>query len=400
MKKLKQEEFIERANKIHNSKYTYDNTIYINTTTPVCITCPVHGNFWMKPELHLIGHGCPKCAKNGIKYTNDTFIEKSREIHGDKWNYDKVKYINSQTNVIINCPIHGDFIQKPQKHLQGHGCPICGKNRKIEYSVSNRSIYKNKFIEKAKELHGDKYNYDNIVYINKTTKIKLHCIEHGDFYITPISHLRGYECPNCTKERIRKKLAYTLEEYIETANNVHNNKYDYSLVTKYINGRQNIDILCPIHGKFNTNSDSHIRGHGCPICANENNISENKIFEFIKDNINETIERQKRFQWLNGKSLDIYIPSMNIAVEYQGKQHFEPVSIYGGEENYNKQRQRDIDKYNECKEHGIKLFYFSNERCIPDIYIDNIYTDSKKLLEAIFEYKTQKQIEQWHTISS
>ena len=116
MKKLKQEEFIERANKIHNSKYTYDNTIYINTTTPICITCPVHGNFWMKPELHLIGHGCPKCAKNGIKYTNDTFIEKSREIHGDKWNYDKVKYINSQTNVIINCPIHGDFIQKPQKH--------------------------------------------------------------------------------------------------------------------------------------------------------------------------------------------------------------------------------------------------------------------------------------------
>ena len=317
MKRLSQEEFIERVNELHNKKYIYTKVNYKNSETPVCVICPIHGEFWIKPELHLRGHGCPKCAKSGIKYTTETFIEKAKERHKDKYIYTKVNYIDSQTPVTITCPIHGDFQQNPRKHLQ------------------------------------------------------------------------GMECPLCTKERIRKLFAYTLEEYIEAVNRMHNNKYDYHLIKEYKNGRQYIDVICPIHGKFKTMADSHLRGHGCPQCATENNISETKIYEYIKDNINRRIVKQKKFKWLNGKSLDIYIPSMNIAVEYQGRQHFVPVSIYGGEKHFLKQKQRDIDKYNECKEHNIKLFYFSKEKEIPNEYLDIIYTEEEELLKAINSYNNQ-----------
>lgn len=389
MKRLSQEEFIERVNELHNKKYIYTKVNYKNSETPVCVICPIHGEFWIKPELHLRGHGCPKCVKNGIKYTTETFIEKAKVIHKDKCIYTKVNYINSQTPVTITCPIHGDFLQTPKKHLQGHGCPICGQLKKIEYAESKKEEYKNNFITKAELLYNFKYYYGNIDYLNNNTKIKLICPEHGEFYVTPRKHLQGMECPLCTKERIRKLFAYTLEEYIQAVNRIHNHKYDYHLIKKYKNGRQYIDVICPIHGKFTTMADSHLRGHGCPQCAIENNISETKIYEYIKDNINRRIVKQKKFKWLNGKSLDIYIPSMKIAVEYQGRQHFVPVSIYGGEKHFLKQKQRDIDKYNECKEHNIKLFYFSKEKEIPNEYLDIIYTEEEELLKAINSYNNQ-----------
>jgi hypothetical protein len=383
MKKLSQEEFIERVSKSHNYKYIYTNVDYKNGDTPVCVICPIHGEFWIKPELHLRGHGCPKCAKNGIKYTTETFIEKAKEIHKDKCIYTEVDYIDSKTPVTIICPIHGKFQQTPKKHLQGHGCPICGKLKKIEYAETKREEYKNNFIVKAELLYNFKYYYGDINYLNNNTKIKLICPEHGEFYVTPRKHLQGTECPICTKERIRKLYAYSLEEYIDAVNKIHNYKYDYHLIKEYIN------IICPVHGKFTTMADSHLRGHGCPQCANENNISENKIYEYLKHNISNEIEKQKTFKWLNGKSLDIYIPSMNIAIEYQGRQHFAPVSIYGGEEHFLKQKQRDINKYNECKEHNIKLFYFTKEKEIPNEYLDIIYTKEEELLKAINSYNNK-----------
>lgn len=178
------------------------------------------------------------------------------------------------------------------------------------------------------------------------------------------------------------------EEFIERVNELHNKKYIYTKVN-YKNSETPVCVICPIHGKFTTIADSHLRGHGCPQCANENNISENKIYEYLKDNISNEIEKQKTFKWLNGKSLDIYIPSMNIAIEYQGRQHFVPVSIYGGEEHFLKQKQRDINKYNECKEHNIKLFYFTKEKEIPDEYLDIIYTKEEELLKAINSYNNK-----------
>ena len=371
---LTKEEFIKKAKEKHGDKYDYSKVEYKNNHTKVCIICPEHGEFWQIPQNHIKGQGCPKCSHRSYAYTIEEFKQKAREIHGDKYNYSKINYINNKTKVCIICPIHGDFLQTPHEHLKGNGCPKCSKKHKLNTNI---------FITKSNEIHNNKYDYSKVKYVNTDTKVCIICPEHGEFWQTPHSHLNGNGCPKCYGNLIK-----TNDEFITESNIVHHNFYNYSKIN-YINNKTKVCIICPIHGEFWQSPQNHIKGQGCPKCANENNISENKIYEYIKDNINRRIVKQKKFKWLNGKSLDIYIPSMNIAVEYQGRQHFVPVSIYGGEKHFLKQKQRDIDKYNECKEHNIKLFYFSKEKEIPNEYLDIIYTEEEELLKAINSYNNQ-----------
>lgn len=134
---LTNEEFIEKAKKIHKNKnYSYDEVNYINNYTHVTIICPKHGRFIQRPMEHLEGNGCQKCANESMKkklsMTNEEFIERSRKIHGDTYDYSKVKYINTETHVSIICKEHGIFIQTPHNHLTGCGCPYC-RESKIEH---------------------------------------------------------------------------------------------------------------------------------------------------------------------------------------------------------------------------------------------------------------------------
>lgn len=123
---LTTEEFISIANKRHNNFYGYKSTKYVNSKSKVIITCPKHGNFEQIASDHLAGSGCPKCACIG-KLTTEEFIERSKKIHNNKYDYSKVKYKNSRTKVCIVCPEHGEFLQEPASHLRGNGCPECAK---------------------------------------------------------------------------------------------------------------------------------------------------------------------------------------------------------------------------------------------------------------------------------
>lgn len=367
------EKFIEKAKEIHGDKYNYSKVEYKNNKTKVCIICPKHGEFWQVPSSHLNGNGCPICAKKGSgeygKLTLEEFIEKARKIHGNKYDYSKVKYINAQTKVCIICPIHGEFWQMPQNHIKGQCCPKCS-HRSYAYTTEE-------FIQKVKEIHGDKYNYSKVEYINNAKSVCIICPEHGEFWQKPSKHLQGHGCPKCNKS-----YKMTQSIFIQNAKEIHNNKYDYSKVN-YINTDTKVCIICPEHGEFWQTPHSHLSGIGCPECARECNLSENKLYEYLKGNYNFDIEKQKKFEWLKGKSLDIFIPDYNIAIEYQGRQHFKPIDYFGGEEAFKKQSKRDVDKYNECKEHNIHLLYFSKENEIPDDYIDSIYTKEEDLLNRI-----------------
>lgn len=140
------------------------------------------------------------------KLTTEQFIEKAKEIHGDKYDYSKVNYINSHSEIEIICPIHGSFFQKAYIHLQGHGCPKC-VDRKIQLkSLKN-------FVEDAKKIHGDKYDYSLVDYKNSKTKIKIICPEHGTFEQTPNAHLRGNGCPCCVGSYGEQKISYLLKEH-------------------------------------------------------------------------------------------------------------------------------------------------------------------------------------------
>ncbi len=122
------EEFINKANKVHNGKYDYSKVEYVNAKTKICIICPEHGEFWQTPNNHLSGKGCALCANENKLHlynkSNDKFISEAQMIHNGKYDYSKVEYVNAKTKICIICPEHGEFWQTPHNHLQGQGCPM------------------------------------------------------------------------------------------------------------------------------------------------------------------------------------------------------------------------------------------------------------------------------------
>ena len=228
------EQFIKEARKIHGNKYDYSKVNYIDGHTKVCIICPEHGEFWQEPTKHTTGKksGCPQCAINKFKDTTESFINKAKNVHGDKYDYSKVEYVNSQTKVCIICPEHGEFWQTPNKHLIGRGCPKCANNIKLSTE---------EFIKRAKDVHGDKYDYSKVMYDGIEKRVCIVCPEHGEFWQTPHHHILGFKCgcPQCSMSKLEGFVIKTL-----------NNKniefiHECSKKDLYWLGRQRLDIFIP-----------------------------------------------------------------------------------------------------------------------------------------------------------
>ena len=197
--KIDKDSYLELATKRFGTKYKYDLSKYKNLSSIISIECPEHGVFNQNANSHLNSkNGCPKCAfkglsENNMSCTND-FIEKSRKIHGNKYDYSKTKYVDVKTKVCIICPEHGEFWQLPYNHLSGNGCSECGKQRT---NNSNRLTNK-EFIKRANKIHNNKYEY-NDEYLSYKEKINIICPIHGEFQQTPDDHLQGKGCPRCGK---------------------------------------------------------------------------------------------------------------------------------------------------------------------------------------------------------
>lgn len=286
------------------------------------------------------------------KLTTSEFIDKAKEIHGDAYDYSKVNYKNALENVCIVCPEHGAFYQMPHNHLKGQGCPIC---RYIKSSNSNK-LGLNEFIKRSKQIHGDKYNYSKVKYVDNKTKVCIICPEHGEFWQTPSKHThRKQGCPYCSGNA-RK----TTEQFIKEANQIHNNKYDYSKVNYKCNSKP-VCIICPEHGEFWQRPKDHLKGQGCPHCKQSK--IEKEVFEMLVDN-KIKFEQQFKYDSTNFKNrLDFIIKDKNIAIECQGEQHFKPVDFAnkGNEwanESFEKNLLRDNYKHALCEKKGIKLLYY------------------------------------------
>lgn len=198
--------------------------------------------------------------------TTEEFISKAQAIHGDKYDYSKVEYVNYRTRVLVICPKHGEFKQQPSNHLLGQGCPTCGK----EKNRISRTHSFDEFLKAAKKIHGDKYDYSKVNYVNRSTKVCIVCPEHGEFMQTPHKHLSGQGCSKCYRASLSQRYSMGREKFIEKANLVHNGFYDYSLVV-YVNSSTYVNIICPLHGEFPQVPSSHLKGHGCPKCADIEN---------------------------------------------------------------------------------------------------------------------------------
>lgn len=136
-KQLTTKEFIERAKNVHGDRYNYSKVEYINNHTHVVIICPIHGEFEQRPSDHLQGKGCKECGYDSIRLSTEKFIAKAREIHGLKYDYSKVKYTGNKFDICIICPIHGEFNQSAKGHLSGYGCPKCGIKKRMVKKLFN-----------------------------------------------------------------------------------------------------------------------------------------------------------------------------------------------------------------------------------------------------------------------
>ena len=315
------------------------------------------------------------------KRTLEDFIKLANEIHGNKYDYSKIEYINNTTKICIICPEHGEFWQVPKDHLSKCGCPKCWQERRGKM----RRKDKNKFLQEVNEVHNNKYDYSKTEYVSAHVPIIITCPIHGDFSMRPANHLNGQGCPKCANLRKGEYQKSNTEDFIRKARLTHGDKYDYSKV-EYTNNYTKVCIICPEHGEFWQKPLDHILGRGCSECGKRFGISEKNVLEFMKENF-DNVKYQYSPKWLHGKtspqSLDIYLPEHKIAIEYHGRQHFYPNTHFGGEEQFELIQERDIRKFNKCIENGVKMFYISFENKIPDDYFATVYRTNEELLEGI-----------------
>lgn len=399
MKKSSTEEFIKEAEKVWGNKYDYSLVEYVSARNKVKIIYK-DWIFEQSPDNHLRGKECEK------RWNTDRFIFESKKIHGDKYDYSLVDFINMNTPIklILDEIVYN---QTPYKNLMG---------REIEKGIRLKTT--EEFIKDAKKVWGNKYDYSLVEYKGTFSPIKI--IYNGITYKQkPCTHLIGMKCERdtikCHDDFIRKaiekhgnKYDYSLTEYkgiekkikiifngdiyeqkagahlyaglierrrnrktneifIGEANQIHDFKYDYSKVS-YINNKTKVIIICPIHGEFNQLPGSHLQGHGCTYCMESN--GEKEVAKFLKKyKIN--YSREHKFKDCIGKRyklpFDFYIPSMRTCIEFDGKQHYFPMPFFGGQEALNMVQATDKVKSNYCEDHYINLIRIRYDQ------IDNIH---------------------------
>lgn len=349
------------------------------------------------------------------KCTNEEFIEKSKRVFGDRYDYSKVEYKGNKIKVQLLCKKHGSFFVRPDTHLtRKAGCKKCAM-------IKIADLNKNKnWLNDFKSIHGDRYDYSKVEYKNNKTKVEIICKEHGSFFMRPNSHISQKQgcpkcskkyndretfiessilvfgnlydyskveyknshekveiicekhksffmcpkdhinqkqgCPKCGKISMSNKYRKNLNLLISQFKEINGDRYDYSKV-EYKNNITKVEIICKEHGSFKQTAKSHLRGRGCPMCNSSK--GELRIANFLTErNINFNTQQtfSKCLSENNNKlKFDFYLPEMNTCIEYDGEQHFRPIEHFGGDESFKKQKIRDAIKNNYCIENNIKL---------------------------------------------
>lgn len=280
------------------------------------------------------------------KLTTEEFIERSKKIHGNKYDYSKVDYLSMNKKVIFIID-NVEYLQTPSKHLLGR-CPE---------STKTKILTTEKFIEKSKKIFGNKYDYSLVEYINSQTKVKI--IYNGLVYEQiPNNHLKGFKCENIK--------GLTKEEFISKSKDVHGDKYDYSLVD-FKNVRGEIKII--YNGLVYTQlAYLHLEGK-CPR-GTEDKVSKGEHFIscFLTNNNIKYVRQHWYSDCRNILPLpfDFYLTDYNILIEYDGRQHFESVDLFGGKEGFERRKINDNIKNKYCEKNGIPLLRISHFENVED----------------------------------
>jgi very-short-patch-repair endonuclease len=294
----------------------------------------------------------------------DLFITKATKIHGDRYDYSKVDYLNAKTKVVILCRIHGEFTQTPSNHLSNFNCQKCSNNFKLNTQT---------FVEKANQIHENRYDYSKVEYTNTDTPVIISCKKHGDFKQIPDFHInRKCGCPKCSNN-----VRFDLLEFVDKANAIHNNNYNYSKVN-YVNNKIPIIIICKKHGEFIQQPYVHLLNHGCPSCINK---TEFQFFSKIQE-IYPTIQKQYKVEWCKNKlhlPYDFVIKEYKIIIELDGEQHFKQISNWTSPEI---QIEKDKYKLRCANENGFSVIRLLQIDVSKDKYdwLNEIKTNISKII--------------------
>jgi signal peptidase I len=353
---MTKKEFLIKAREIHGYKYMYPllpNKITYKDKVDILYNDILYTQSISK---HLLGR-CPE--KNTPIKTTEEFIKEAKLIWGDKYDYSLVEYKGANKKVKI---LYDDVVFEQTPSIHYKSAPELNMNRDW-------------FIKRAKYKWGDKYDYSLVEYKHCKSKVKIIYNKTGEiFEQTP--HLHLHRAPENIKLAVRK----TTEQFIKEANVVHDFKYSYDK-TNYIKNQIKVIITCPIHGDFEQRPLSHIQGNGCKCCSESR--GEREIANFLTKN-NILYYRQHKFTDCRNilqLPFDFYIPSMRTIIEFDGKQHYEPIEHFGGVENYNRLKINDKIKEDYCEENYINLI-----RIKYDQY-DNIWSILWENLKSFIKSK-------------
>ena len=302
------------------------------------------------------------------KVSNEEYIETCSKIHNNMYDYSLTTYDGVNSKIKIICPEHGEFIKIARDHKNGQGCPICSKRDKYQKYKLDCS----EFINRCKTKHGDKYNYCEVNYITLKDYITIICPEHGEFKQRADVHLHGEGCKKCYLNKRSEQQRLTTNELINKLILIHGDKYDYSKV-EYSGYNRTISVVCPEHGEFETTCQSHLHGSNCPKCTIEVSKPERELRDFISS-LNIDFNENTR-NIIKPYELDIYIPSKNIAIEFNGLYWHSELFV---ESDYH------LKKTELCEEKGIQLIHifedeWVNKRDIVESRLKNLFgvTDNR-----------------------
>jgi protein-arginine kinase activator protein McsA len=289
--RLTTEQFIDRVTVLYGTKYDYTLVKYIDAHTPVDIICGKHGVFSHKPYIFWGGRGCKQCDRDARKLipklTTIEFIDKANNIHNNVYDYSLVQYKSSKEHVTIICKLHGVFNQIPNTHLDNHGCPQCGTT----LAANKRAMLQEDYIDKAVAIHGNKYDYSLINYINATTKIEILCKIHGEFWQKPSDHINGRNgCPSCRSSKGEDAIKIWLND-----NNI-----------TYITEHQFKDCIHERMLKF----DFYLPDYN--ICVEFDGVQHYRPFSFSSDRSEETMKNNLALVKTRDEIKNIYCIDNNI----------------------------------------------------------------------------------------
>lgn len=423
-RKLTNEEFYDRVNKIHDGKYTYVND-FTNTRSKITAICPIHGEFKITAKRHLLGQGCPKCgkeyAKNCRKGNWMHFIESVANKFGDIFSFPNIEseYVNEKSSVTVKCNKCGfeknlscNYILSERFNGECSNCKHLFSFKDIlNYNKTKYNIVKfdglkddrTDFISMVCDNHG-KYDIRLSTLLNGNGNcnkcsgysrliseqvIKERINNKFEGKIKPISSYKGAQvpmeficteghkftrtfnslmfgnihdaCPICSRNELSLERTKTMEEFKKEFYDIFG-KDDYDLSESvYTKANEPITIKCNICGEYFTKTPYLLlKGFGC---NNHGNRFKSSMEQEIENMLMENkIEyiKQYRVDWLNNKSLDFYLPTYNTAIECQGKQHFESVEYFGGIEEFEKRKLRDKIKFKECIDNNVRLLYYAD----------------------------------------